>query len=254
MTTKQNKAAGAISAAGMGAILLSLFFALQDPMTARANYRQEEAESAEEPEYEESVVKEDAEESEHSPFSIPGNAELLDDAKDDDTKEFLTVQTKNNQTYFVVIDRAANANNVYMLSMIDENDLAEFIKEEGGEQMGLSLPEKQEKTEEEALAEETEKKEQEAVMEEQRKKDGVIHTVMYGVGFILILIVVCGLYYYLKFYKPRKDEENADNENLEEPDDFWGESEEVEEEDDEPALKDAGEEHYDNNAEMEDED
>ena len=40
---------------------------------------------------------------------------------------FLTVQTKNGNTFFMVLDRSNNTENVYMLSMIDENDLAEFI-------------------------------------------------------------------------------------------------------------------------------
>lgn len=232
MATNWNKSARH-KMARMGAAALSFLFLLSPALTAMANVENEETEAIQ-PEYEESVVREDAEESGQSPFSIPGNAELLDDAKNDDTKEFLTVQTKNNQTFFVVIDRAASASNVYMLSMIDEDDLAEFIEEDGGEKMGLNLPEKQEKTEEELLAEEEAAKEREAMLEQQRKQSGLLHTVMYGVGFILILIAVCGLYYYLKFYKPRKDEENAGSENLEDLDDFWGESVEINEMDEEP--------------------
>ena len=45
------------------------------------------------------------------------------------TKEFLTVQTKNGNTFFLVLDRSSNKENVYMLSMIDEDDLAEFVTE-----------------------------------------------------------------------------------------------------------------------------
>lgn len=62
-------------------------------------------------------------------FSIPGNGEVLDDKTDDGTKEFLTIQTKNGNTFFLVLDRSSNTENVYMLSMIDENDLAEFMDE-----------------------------------------------------------------------------------------------------------------------------
>ena len=47
----------------------------------------------------------------------------------DSTKEFLTVQTKNGNTFFLVLDRSSNKENVYMLSMIDEDDLAEFVTE-----------------------------------------------------------------------------------------------------------------------------
>ena len=66
---------------------------------------------------------------EETPFSVPGNGSLADDKSGDSTKEFLTVQTKNGNTFFLVLDRSSNKENVYMLSMIDEDDLAEFVTE-----------------------------------------------------------------------------------------------------------------------------
>ena len=78
------------------------------------------------------IVEETPQETEITPFSVAGNGQLLDDITDDETKQFLTVQTKNGNTFFMVIDRSRNSENVYMLSLIDENDLAEFI--EGEEQ------------------------------------------------------------------------------------------------------------------------
>ena len=62
-------------------------------------------------------------------FSIPGNGEVLDDKTDDGTKEFLTIQTKNGNTFFLVLDRSRNKENVYCLSLIYENDSAEFMDE-----------------------------------------------------------------------------------------------------------------------------
>ena len=64
------------------------------------------------------------------PFSVLGNGEVRDDITDDSSKEFLTIKTKNNNTFYIVIDRAATTNNVYMLSQIDENDLKEFLDED----------------------------------------------------------------------------------------------------------------------------
>ena len=64
-----------------------------------------------------------------TPFSVPGNGQLVDDMEDDESKQFLTIQTKNGNTFFMVLDRSNNTENVYMLSMIDEDDLAEFIGE-----------------------------------------------------------------------------------------------------------------------------
>ena len=49
-------------------------------------------------------------------FSTPGNAQVQDDITEDTTKEFLTITTKNNNTFYLVIDRSASTENVYMLS------------------------------------------------------------------------------------------------------------------------------------------
>lgn len=65
-------------------------------------------------------------ESNNSAFSTPGNAQLVDDKENDDTKQFLTIQTKKGNTFYMVIDRSSNTENVYMMSLVDENDLADF--------------------------------------------------------------------------------------------------------------------------------
>lgn len=65
-------------------------------------------------------VVEEAEptEEEKIPFTIAGNGEVEDNIVDDPSKEFFTVKTKGGNTFFLVIDRARNSENVYMLSMI----------------------------------------------------------------------------------------------------------------------------------------
>ena len=67
--------------------------------------------------------------SNNSAFSTPGNAQLVDDKENDDTKQFLTIQTQKGNTFYMVIDRSSNTENVYMMSLVDENDLAEFLDE-----------------------------------------------------------------------------------------------------------------------------
>ena len=49
-------------------------------------------------------------------FSVPGNGEVLDNIKDDSSKEFYTITTANNNTYYLVIDHSSTTDNVYMLS------------------------------------------------------------------------------------------------------------------------------------------
>lgn len=65
-------------------------------------------------------------------FSVPGNAEVLDHVSDGSTKEFYTIRTANNHTFYLVIDHSSASDNVYMLSAIDEADLQDFIGEDGG--------------------------------------------------------------------------------------------------------------------------
>ena len=52
-------------------------------------------------------------EGDNSAFSTPGNAQLVDDKENDDTKQFLTIQTKKGNTFYMVIDRSSNTENVY---------------------------------------------------------------------------------------------------------------------------------------------
>ena len=64
-----------------------------------------------------------------SPFSIPGNGEVLDEIRSSSDKDFYAIQTQNHNTFYLVVDHASSSDNVYMLSTIDEDDLEEFLKE-----------------------------------------------------------------------------------------------------------------------------
>lgn len=168
-------------------------------MTAYA-YVDETEQTAPEP----VITEEVPEETEATPFSVAGNGQLLDDITDDDTKQFLTVQTKNGNTFFMVIDRSRNSENVYMLSLVDERDLAEFIEEEEPEPA------------EEKPAVIVEEPKPEPVQEEiqpEPEKGGM------GMGAVLTIILLgagcVGGYYYFRIWKPKREEEEAESEDLE---------------------------------------
>lgn len=140
-------------------------------------------------------------------FSIPGNGQLVDNFSEDETKQFLTIQSKSGNTYFMVLDYSNNTENVYMLSMIDENDLAEFIsdgqKETEQEQPSVVIPE----TEYPSVSAE---QETDPVMEEEK---GGMNT---GVLLAVVLLLVGGIgFYYFKVLKPRQEDEESDGEDLE---------------------------------------
>ena len=72
-----------------------------------------------------------------SAFTPDGNLTLVDDfsflTEDEDGntegKQFLTVQTKAGNTFFIVIDRARESKNTYFLNLVDEADLLALMDE-----------------------------------------------------------------------------------------------------------------------------
>ena len=155
-----------------------------------------------------------------SPLTPDGNLELVDDVtQESDGKQFITVQSKNDNTFYIVIDRDKDTDNVYFMNLVDEADLMALMEDgevtlkctcktrcEAGNvdttcpvcknNMTECTGEEQEKeveTTAEPTVDETEKTE----------SKGSAAPVM-----MLLLIVVLGAggaVYYLKFRKPKTD-------------------------------------------------
>lgn len=76
-----------------------------------------------------------------SAFTPEGNLTLIDDflqtevPASEDTelqeKQFITVQSKNGNYFYLVIDRVGDNENVYFLNMVDEADLFALMEDEG---------------------------------------------------------------------------------------------------------------------------
>lgn len=142
---------------------------------------------------------------ENTSFSISGNGEVLDDETDDGTKEFLTIQTKNGNTFFLVLDRSSNTENVYMLSLIDENDLAEFVEDTQTEETAqVVIPE----TEAAVIPEETETE-----STGQEESGGMNTGALLALGVLAAGAIGAG--YYFKVVKPKKEEAQENGEDLE---------------------------------------
>lgn len=137
-----------------------------------------------------------------TPFSVPGNGGLLDDKTNDDTKRFLTIQTKSGNTFFLVLDHSSDAENVYMLSMIDENDLAEFTEEK--EKPSIVLPE----TETTPAAEDQKTTDKQDKKPSENRKSAIF-------AILLLILAVSGAAYYFKAVKPKKAETRTEEEGLE---------------------------------------
>lgn len=103
-----------------------------------------------------------------------------------------------------------------MLSMIDENDLAEFIGEGDGqkepepEQPSVVIPE----TENPSVSAEPEAETEMGAQPEAGEKKGGMST---GALFAIVLLLAGGIgaFYYFKVWKPKQDEDESDGEDLE---------------------------------------
>lgn len=76
-------------------------------------------------------------------FTPDGNMSLIDDflqieaLATEDTeqmeKQFITLQSKNGNTFYLVIDRNGDTENVYFMNLVDEADLMALMEDENGE-------------------------------------------------------------------------------------------------------------------------
>ncbi len=62
-------------------------------------------------------------------FTPEGNLTLVDDFSEPESKQFITVQSKSGNYFYIIIDRAGDTENVYFLNLVDEADLLVLIDE-----------------------------------------------------------------------------------------------------------------------------
>lgn len=181
---------------------MTAFAYVQDDVNAEAAV---ETVQEEEPQAETPSAKTEPEEENGQAFSVPGNGEVVDNIKDGSSKEFYTITTANNNTYYLVIDHSAATDNVYMLSRIDEADLKDFI-EEGSAETPETTPAV-------VMEEETQAETPSAETEPEKENPGSAK----GAMAVLILAALCGIgaYGYFKVYKPRQEDDDTESEHME---------------------------------------
>lgn len=144
---------------------------------------------------EEDVIEENA-------FSTPGNASLGEVIRDSGSKDFYTIKTDNDNTYYLVIDHAGSMDNVYMLSTIDEDDLKDFLEENSSG--SLILPETQ--TQEEAApAVDTQQQEP----EQKSKTSGIISLA------VIALAAIGGVIAFMRYRRRNEVPEDDYSEGME---------------------------------------
>ena len=142
-------------------------------------------------------------------FTTPGNSVLGDQVVSAQDKDFYTIHTKNNNTYYLVIDHSGGGENVYLLSMIDEDDLQEFLSKSASAvnpdpAASVAIPD----------GEESEKTDKADPLEKETRQPAASQSPLMLIG-LLAAGAVAGALYYFKVYRPGKDEDDWESENME---------------------------------------
>lgn len=176
------------------------------------------------------------EETEDNPFTPDGSATVVDNATDEQGKEFYTIMTPDENVFYLIIDKQRDGENVYFLNAVTESDLMALAQKDTDSQTvtptAPSEPEPAAPAEpEEPSAPET----PETEPEQPAPKSN--NSMMFLV--IVAALAAGGLGYYFKVYKPKHDLDDAEDiDDFE----FEGPEEPTVNEDEEATGEDAGQE------------
>ena len=170
--------------------------------------------SAEAAPAEELVTKEESEEPEELPPLTPeGNLTLVDDISTESGKQFITVVTKNNNYFYLIIDRDDVGNQtVHFLNQVDEEDLFNLMDEEDAKAVQEAMNEQKVQT---TQAEETVKPEKEpekeaADQEVEAPKKKQTGSLFAAAGVLIIVIGGTGIWIFLQAKKKKKPADQPD--------------------------------------------
>lgn len=138
-------------------------------------------------------------------FTPDGGGTVVDNATEDDGKEFFTVTATDGSVYYLVIDRQRGTENVYFLSAVTTDDLVSLTEDGASTEPGIAQP-MPEPIESEISEDDPEQQ------EELAQSGGNTGTIIF---ILLAVAVVGGVGYYIKVVKPRrqsrKDDEYEDD-------------------------------------------
>lgn len=147
-----------------------------------------------------------------NPFTPAGTGTVIDNATDEDGKEFYTIMTPSENVFYLIIDKQREQENVYFLNAVTEKDL-------------LALAEKTEEAEEPAepatpATSVTPEPTPEPALEPEKGGNGMMIVV------VLVLLAGGGAGYYFKVYRPKQERaDNAEDDYSEYEDDPYAEQE-----------------------------
>jgi len=139
-----------------------------------------------------------------------GNGTLLEDVSDDVVdRQFITIQSKNGNTFYIVIDKDSKGNeNVYFMNLVDEYDLLAFSEdfpEEVKSELGVTDEDKTP-----AQTDESGNPVEDTSSDGEKADDKATEPQSGGGNSLLIPILLLlagggGAFYYFKVYKPKQN-------------------------------------------------
>ncbi len=144
------------------------------------------------------------------PFTPDGSGTVIDNANETEGKEFFTINSADGNEFYLIIDRHNNADNVYFLNAVTEEDLITLAAENGRTISGgvntSAIPEAPQNT-----SEPTPEPVPEPVAEEPAA--GFLNSNI--IILAVVAVVVGGIAYYVKIVRPKKNNfnDNADNDD-----------------------------------------
>lgn len=135
-------------------------------------------------------------------FTPDGTGTVMDNVAEQNGKEFFTITTENENTFYLIIDRQRDSENVYLLNAVTESDLMALAEKDksGSSQSAIPTPTPEVRPTPEPTP-----------TPEPATPDKPVQG---GVGTIIFIIIAVlaagGAGYYFKIYKPRKDASQAD--------------------------------------------
>jgi hypothetical protein len=167
------------------------------------------------------------------PFTPDGTGTTVDNVTEEDGKEFFTIITEDENTFFLVVDRQRDSENVYLLNAVTEEDLLALAEKGGDSQSAVPTPEPTPQPEPtpEPMPEPEPEPEPQGGM---------------NAGAILLIVLavlgVGGAGYYFKILKPKQQAQGMDDYDEDDSDDDAEDDRAYDDYDDDPPREDETEE------------
>ena len=170
----------------------------------------------------------EAEPETENPFTPDGTGTVVDNATDEDGKEFYTITAPDESVFYLVIDKQKTSENVYFLNAVTTDDLLP-LAEQGEEPAEEVTPEPEPKP-----VEEVTEPEPEPEPEPEKPDSGLLSLLLIGA----VVLIGGGIGYYFKIYKPKHEAPDLEDDYCEYEDEGPEEITEEPEDDDTPPWDD----------------